>query len=161
MKKSIIYGLVTSLLLIITYCLFYFQPWTFLTGTHAPAFLGTIFEMSLQDARRSLKKNDVELLDRNTFAKLAPSIEKNIPRNLLEGSLFTEDKIYHQTSWYTPPVSMFDSEVASEFIFIKNRLTKVEVRIFPLSDPKLVIEKIINKLKQKYTFIKKNMVQNG
>lgn len=158
MKKIFFYTLLTFSLLGTAFFIFSYRFWPFSTGTNAPAFLGTTFGMSFQESQRSLKKNGIQLLDRNKFTELDPSIEKRFPHDWLEGSIFPEDKISNQNiTLYMPSINMFDSEVAAEFQFTKNKLTNVEVRIFPLSEKSAssIIEKITNELKQKYTFIKK------
>lgn len=109
--------------------------------------------MSLPESQRALKKNGIQLLDRNTFAKLDPSIEKQFPHDLFEQYVFSEDKINKQNikHWYMPSINMFDSEVAAEFEFTKNKLTNVDVRIFPLSESnsQLIIGKNHERIKTK------------
>jgi hypothetical protein len=156
MKKKLIYSLLTCLLLVIMFFLFFYRLGPFSTGTNTAAFLGTTFEMSLPEVQRTLSNKGIQLVDRETFANLDPEISQKKPfiTDLGAEPAFAEDKTSEKNNQllYMPSIDMFDSQVIAEFHFYENKLTFIQVNIYPLSKNKIpqIIDKISNDLKLKY-----------
>lgn len=137
--------------------------WPFSTGTHVPAFLSAAFEMSQPEAQRALRKNKIQLVDHSTFLKVTPDylIKKplffsDIITEIGFDSLFLKDQIYKDTKYmYLPPVNMFKSAVIGEFCFIKNKLSHVEIKIFPIAkvQAKSIAKEIVTELEKKYNLV--------
>lgn len=157
MKKILIYGGIICLFIIL-WLLFFYRFWPFATASNAPAFLGTTFEMSLPEVQRTLKKNGVQLVDYTRFTSIDQEIGKKNPfmRDLFQ-PLFAEDKLSEEKTqrWYMPSIEMFKSQVVAEFTFKKNRLTFVQIRIFPMSNPSHIVELVTNELTSKYRLLQK------
>jgi len=138
--------------------LFFYRFWPFVTGSNAPAFLGTTFEMSLPEAQRALKKNGIQLVNYTKFTSIDQEISKKNPfmKDLFK-PLFAKDKFSEGETqlWYMPSINMFKSQVVAEFTFKKNRLTFVQVRMFPVSNPSHVVKLVTNELTSKYKLLQK------
>lgn len=160
-KNLFIYIIAIILLFGSIYFLYSIKIWPFSTGTNVPAFLGSTFEMSLPETQRILKKSGAQLVDRAVFNELDSEIGRMKPfvSDLFDELLFSEDKIAKKNEqlWYMPSIYMFDSQVVAEFDFYDNKLTSVQVVIYPISKKKIpeTINKLLIIFKSKYKLFNK------
>ncbi len=163
MKKIIVFLALIFAFVIVSAFLWSYRIWPFATASNTPVFLGTTFGMSLPEVQRALKKSNIQLVDADTFEKLdSKPDEKEIFMDQWLASIgskplqFSDEHIENE-SWYMPSIEMFESQVVAEFNFQKNKLTGVEVRIFPLSkkNASRAAESIVTELNTRYPLMKR------
>ncbi|PWY54771.1 hypothetical protein DGG96_15440 [Legionella qingyii] len=159
MKNKFIY-IVLSLIFALFITIIWLYQFGPLLTTNASVFLDTSFGMSLSEVQRALKKNNVELVDGTTFEHLKSTPERNIFWGKYQVPLF-HDSEFKRTLWYMPSIEMYNSRVVAEFEFIEDKLTSIEIQIFPISDKNVVhiIDAITESLKSRYEFNDKKFNQ--
>lgn len=164
MKRKLIGVFLALFFVSLGYLLWSYKFWPFATASNIPAFVGTTFKMSVPEARRALKKNNIKLVNYETF-KIINKILGDKESFWWEQYAVSESEIFpgnikliDHESLFMPAISMFNSQVVAEFNFANNQLNSVYVIIFPLSndDAANVVQNITTQLQKKYTYLSKN-----
>ena len=149
-KKSITTSLIMLIIIILSSSAF--------ATIHKPqAFLGTTFRMSPIEVEKVLQSNNTRLISHDEFESL-DSVKFLKNKFFFWGYYrvpdYDDETLEH---WYTPPIKMFDSSVATEFEFINNKLMEVEVIVCPTKSTQFqqIADQIESQVKKNYNLISK------
>src|SRR5258707_3014436 len=118
--------------------------WPFATGTSNPAFLGTTFGMSPQEAKRALDKEGAVLATYQEYRRLDGTHETNLFDYLYTSK---EEERMH-SDLFMPSIELFGSATEARFVFRKEQLESVEIffKCYTASNALTLIESVKSNL---------------